>query len=174
MEDSYDSNFSPVQGLNIVRVNEDNATGSNDGQKSDTSIGKNASSNVKAEAEEIGRTWLSEVFEKAEEKWSHKEMERKGKVSSGGELERKSCGDEEREATTSWLSGIYEQAEKQWSESELRKLGNTPTLKRKISKGSASKNSPDKQTTFRKNSDQTPKNDSPDKQTLFRKNSDQT
>jgi hypothetical protein len=68
LEDSFDSNFSPVQGPNIVRVNEDNATGNNDGQNSDTSIGKNASSNVKAEAEEIGRTWLSEVFEKAEEK----------------------------------------------------------------------------------------------------------
>jgi hypothetical protein len=68
VEDSYDSNFSPVQGLNIVRVNEDNVTGSNDGQKSDTSIGKNVISNGKAEAEEIGRTWLSEVFEKTEEK----------------------------------------------------------------------------------------------------------
>jgi hypothetical protein len=68
VEDSYDSNFSPIQGPNIVRVNEDNASGNNDGQKSVTSIGKNGSSNVKAEAEEIRRTWLSEVFEKAEEK----------------------------------------------------------------------------------------------------------
>lgn len=108
------------------------------------------------------------MFDKAEI-----EMETGVRVSSGGELERKSCGEEEREATTSWLSGIYEQAEKQWSESEL---GNNHILnkQRKSRKGSASKNSPYNQTPLRKGSDRTPKHDTPNKHYKFRKNSDQT